>query len=172
MCWKHNFIGTKPWPAGQGVGLASPTLGQLVMSFLPCHLPRSYYLRLHLVLDIMKICMDFSPYDAFPSSDVLEVDQQNSWNSLVIDTYLLYLAWNVGMLAVNICILWPPTLTTTRKVAIRWPREIRIVCDHTRTERGMYVSCWSAFPYMVYINSYRRDSRIWVTACLRTSSRS
>jgi hypothetical protein len=41
----------------------------------------------------MKICMDFAPYDAFPSSDVLEmVDQQNSWNLLVISTYLLYLA--------------------------------------------------------------------------------
>jgi hypothetical protein len=51
----------------------------------------SYYLRLPLVLDIMKICMDFSPYDAFPSSDVPKmVDQQNSWNSLVIGTYLLY----------------------------------------------------------------------------------
>jgi hypothetical protein len=37
--------------------------------------------------------MNFSPYDAFPSSDVPEmVDQQNSCNSLVIDTYLLYLA--------------------------------------------------------------------------------
>jgi hypothetical protein len=37
--------------------------------------------------------MDFSPYDAFLSSDVPEmVDQQNSWNSLVISTYLLYLA--------------------------------------------------------------------------------
>jgi hypothetical protein len=53
----------------------------------------SYYLRLTLVLDIMKICMDFGPYDAFPSSDVTElVDQQNSWNSLVIGTYVLYLA--------------------------------------------------------------------------------
>jgi hypothetical protein len=53
----------------------------------------SYYLRLHLVLDIMKICMDFGPYDAFLSSDVPEmVDQQNSCNSLVIDTYHLYLA--------------------------------------------------------------------------------
>jgi hypothetical protein len=50
--------------------------------------------------------MDFGPYDAFPSSDVLEmVDQQNLWNSLVTGTYLLYLARNVGMLAVNICIL-------------------------------------------------------------------
>jgi hypothetical protein len=50
--------------------------------------------------------MEFGPYDAFLSSDVPEiVDQQNSWNSLVIRTYLLYLAWNVGMLAVNICIL-------------------------------------------------------------------
>jgi hypothetical protein len=36
--------------------------------------------------------MDFSSYDAFPSSDISEmVDQQNSWNSLVISTYLLYL---------------------------------------------------------------------------------
>jgi hypothetical protein len=44
------------------------------------------------------------------SSDVPEmVDQQNSWNSLVIGTYLLYLAWNVGILEVNICNLWPPT---------------------------------------------------------------
>jgi hypothetical protein len=41
----------------------------------------------------MKICMDFGPYDAFPSSNVPEmVDQQNSWNSLVICTYLLYIA--------------------------------------------------------------------------------
>jgi hypothetical protein len=37
--------------------------------------------------------MDFGPYDAFPSSNVSEmVDQQNSWNLLVIGTYLLYLA--------------------------------------------------------------------------------
>jgi hypothetical protein len=37
--------------------------------------------------------MDFGPYDTFPSSDVLKmVDQQNSWNSLVIGTYILYLA--------------------------------------------------------------------------------
>jgi hypothetical protein len=65
-----------------------------------------YYLRLPLVLDIMKIYIDFGPYDAFPSSVVPEmVDQQNSWNSLVIGTYLLYLARNVDMLTVNICIL-------------------------------------------------------------------
>jgi hypothetical protein len=45
-----------------------------------------------LILDIMKICMGFGPYGAFPSSNVPEmVDQQNSWNSLVISTYLLYL---------------------------------------------------------------------------------
>jgi hypothetical protein len=36
--------------------------------------------------------MDFGAYDTFPSPDVPEmVDQQNSWNSLVISTYLLYL---------------------------------------------------------------------------------
>jgi hypothetical protein len=49
--------------------------------------------------------MDFGPYGAFPSSDILVmVDQQNSWNSLVISTYLLYLEWNIGIFAVNICI--------------------------------------------------------------------
>jgi hypothetical protein len=36
--------------------------------------------------------MDFGPYDVFSLSDVSEmVDQQNSWNSVVIGTYLLYL---------------------------------------------------------------------------------
>jgi hypothetical protein len=75
------------------MGLAGPTLGWLGLGFLPHHLPMSYYLRLPLVLDIMKICMDFGPYDDFLSSNVPEmVDQQNSWNSLVIGTYLLYLA--------------------------------------------------------------------------------
>jgi hypothetical protein len=40
----------------------------------------------------MKICMDFDPYGAFPSSDLPEmVDQQNSWNSLEIGIYLVYL---------------------------------------------------------------------------------
>jgi hypothetical protein len=40
----------------------------------------------------MKIYMDFDPYGAFSSFDVPEiVDEQNSWNSLVISTYLLYL---------------------------------------------------------------------------------
>jgi hypothetical protein len=31
----------------------------------PYSVPMSYYLRLPLVLDIMKICMDFGLYDAF-----------------------------------------------------------------------------------------------------------
>jgi hypothetical protein len=36
--------------------------------------------------------MDFGPYGAFSSSDVSEmVDKQNSWNSLLIGAYLLYL---------------------------------------------------------------------------------
>jgi hypothetical protein len=36
--------------------------------------------------------MDFGPYGVSPSSDVPEmVDLQNSQNSLVIGTYLLYL---------------------------------------------------------------------------------
>jgi hypothetical protein len=75
---------TKPWPA-------SLTLAQLGPSFVPNDPLMSYYRLLPLVLDIMKICMEFGPYDAFPSSDVPEmVNQQNSWNSLVMSTYLLY----------------------------------------------------------------------------------
>jgi hypothetical protein len=36
--------------------------------------------------------MDFGPYGGFLSSDILEmVDHQNSWNSSVIGTNLLYL---------------------------------------------------------------------------------
>jgi hypothetical protein len=97
--WK----GTNTWPA-------SPTLALLGLVFTPHHSLMSYSLWLCLILDILKICIDFGPYDAFPSSDVPEmVDQQNSFNSLVISTYLLYIEWNIGMLAVNICILWLPT---------------------------------------------------------------
>jgi hypothetical protein len=32
-----------------------------------------------------------------------------------------------------------------RSVAICGPREIRIVLDHTQTERGKRVACWSGF---------------------------
>jgi hypothetical protein len=86
---------TKQWGRPTHLGSGGPGLFAM-----------SYYLRLPLDLGIMKICMDFGPYDTFLSSDVLKmVDQQNSWNSLVIGTYLLYLAWNIGMLVVNICIL-------------------------------------------------------------------
>jgi hypothetical protein len=63
-------------PANQGVGSAGPTLGRLGPGFLPCHLPVSYYLKLALVLDIMKICLDFGPNDVFPSSDVSEMVDQ------------------------------------------------------------------------------------------------
>jgi hypothetical protein len=100
---------TQGWP-GKVMWLAGHTLARLSPCFVPHHFLVSYCPWLCLILDIMKICMNFGPYGAFPSSNVLEmVDQQNSWSSLVISTYLLYLEWNVGMLMVNICILWPPT---------------------------------------------------------------
>jgi hypothetical protein len=99
-----------PSQTATDMGSAGPTLARLGLGFVACYPLVSYYLLLCLILDILKICMDFGPYDAVPSSDIPEmVDQQNTWNSLVISTYLLYLAWNVGMLVVNICILWPPT---------------------------------------------------------------
>jgi hypothetical protein len=101
------------------VALAGPSFARLGPGFVPHHPLVSYSLWLCLILDILKICMDFSPYDTFPSSDVPEmVDQQNSWNSLVISTYLLYLEWKIGILAVNICILWPPTPPTLRVLLV------------------------------------------------------
>jgi hypothetical protein len=66
------------WPVGH-------TLAQLSPCFVPRHFLMSSFLWLCLILDIMKICIDFGSYGAFPSSDVPKmVDQQNSWNSLVI----------------------------------------------------------------------------------------
>jgi hypothetical protein len=101
---------TPSQPANE-VGPAGLTLAWLGLGFVPHDPLMSYSLWLCLILDILKICMDLAAYDAFPSSDVLEmVDQQNLWNSLVIRTYLLYLEWNVGVLVVNIYILWPPTI--------------------------------------------------------------
>jgi hypothetical protein len=105
-CWQSgNWNGANTWLVGQpcygsiGLGLCATSSPHVILS-----MTMPYF-------DILKICMDFGPYDAFPSSNVPEmVDQQNFWNSLVISTYLLYLAWNVGMLTVNICILWLPTL--------------------------------------------------------------
>jgi hypothetical protein len=69
---------------------------------------------------------------------------------------------------------WPclTLLTTTWMVTIRWSRKIRMVWDHTQTEREMRVVCWLGFPYRVYINLNHRDSRIWVTTCSWQSSRS
>jgi hypothetical protein len=88
------------------VGHASPTLGRLELGLVPHRPFMSYCPLTSLVFDINKICMDFGSYGVFPSSDVpVMVDQQNSWNLLVISTYLLYREWNIGMLAVNICIL-------------------------------------------------------------------
>jgi hypothetical protein len=98
---------------------ASSTLGRLGPGLVARRPFVSYCPWTPLVLDIVKICMDFDPYSAFPSSDVPKmVVQQNSWNSLVISTYLLYLEWNVGMLPVNICILWLPTSATLRVLLI------------------------------------------------------
>jgi hypothetical protein len=60
------------WPTGH-------TLARLSPCFVPRHFLMLYFLWLCIILDIMKICMDFGPYGAFPSFDVPEmVDQQNS----------------------------------------------------------------------------------------------
>jgi hypothetical protein len=42
--------------------------------------------------------------------------------------------------------LCPSLLMMARKVSICGPREIHMVLDHTWTERGKCVKCWSGFP--------------------------
>jgi hypothetical protein len=81
---RHSDIGYSTYPL-------TLTCGEIVFGNVPTHSRPTKEMWLCLILDIMKICMEFGPYGAFPSSDVPEmVDQQNSWNSLVIGTYLLY----------------------------------------------------------------------------------
>jgi hypothetical protein len=77
------------WPAKQWAD--RPHLGSVGPGLFAMSSPRVILSETPLVFDIMKICMDFGPYDAFLSSNIPEmVDQQNSRKSLVIGTYLLY----------------------------------------------------------------------------------
>jgi hypothetical protein len=69
-----------------------PHLGSVEPVLYAASCPHVILSMTMLYFDIMKIGMDFGTYVAFPSSDVPEmVDKQNSWNSLLIGTYLLYL---------------------------------------------------------------------------------
>jgi hypothetical protein len=98
----HSWPAKVMWPTGH-------SLARLSSCFVPRHFLISYFLWLCLILDIIKICMYFDPYDTF---FVIRC----SWNGrstnlvelVIINTYFLYLEWNVDMLMVNICILWPP----------------------------------------------------------------
>jgi hypothetical protein len=58
------------------VGLCSPTLAWLGPGFVSHHPLVSYSLWLCLILDILKIWLDFGPYDVFPSSDVPKMVDQ------------------------------------------------------------------------------------------------
>jgi hypothetical protein len=63
-------------------------------------------------------------------------------------------------------------LTTSRKVVMRWPCEIRMVDGHTWTEHGKRVAYWSCFPLQgVYRFKSPRLSDLSIT-CLWQSSRS
>jgi hypothetical protein len=121
---------------------------------VPHHFLVSSFLWLCLILDIMKICMDFGPDGAFSSSDIPKmVDQQNSWNSLVISTYLLHLEWNVGMFVINICILWLLTtfLVAWPRIALWSDREVRRICP---------MACFWSVGYKYSSISYK----IWLLA--------
>jgi hypothetical protein len=139
----------------KGMGPVGPTLARLGPGFVPRRHLMSYCLWLPMVLDIMKICMDFDPYDTFSSSDFPEmVNQQNLWNSLVISTYLLYLKWNVGMLAVNICILWPPI-----DVIRRHTPEVTFTINGNEHHMG-YLSRWWYISLLASVHELCASSSI------------
>jgi hypothetical protein len=65
-------VATPGRPAKE-VGPADPTLARLGPDSLPHHFFMTYSLSLCLILDILMICIDFGPYDAFLSSNVPEM---------------------------------------------------------------------------------------------------
>jgi hypothetical protein len=63
------------------------------------------------------------------------------------------------------------SVSDSQRVSMRWPCEICMVWDHTRTERGMCVACWLGFP----LHGVQLFESPWLsdisTACLWQSSR-
>jgi hypothetical protein len=56
---------------------------------------------------------------------------------------------------------WDPSKSVgvSQKVAIGGSREICMVLDHTRTERGKHVACWSGFPlHGVHLSKWLCDT--------------
>jgi hypothetical protein len=78
--------------AGQGGGAGRPHIGSVGLGLCATSSPHVIFSVTIPYFRHIEDMHGFDTYDAFPSSDVPEmVDQQNSWNSLVISTYLLYL---------------------------------------------------------------------------------
>jgi hypothetical protein len=86
--WKY----ANTWPADQGDVTGRPHLGSVDPVLCATSSPRVILSVTMPYFGHNEDLHGFGPYAAFPSSDVHEmVDQQNSWNSLVMGTYLLYL---------------------------------------------------------------------------------
>jgi hypothetical protein len=64
-----------------------------------------------------------------------------SWNSLVISIHLLYLEWNVGILAVNICILWLPTPPTHTLRVLLVPEQKKRIKSWRHKQELLCYSC-------------------------------
>jgi hypothetical protein len=92
LCWtcrQNGFLEMRQRSCSKGRSVFSCSQGELVLC--ATSFPHVIFSVTMLILDIMKICMNFGRYGVFISSDVPKmVDQQNSWNLLVISTYLLY----------------------------------------------------------------------------------
>jgi hypothetical protein len=80
ICRQNGFWKcANTWPADQGDVAGRPHLGSVELVLCATSFPCVILSMTMPYLDIMKICMDFGPYSAFPSSDVPEmVDQQKS----------------------------------------------------------------------------------------------
>jgi hypothetical protein len=96
LCWTRRqnsfWKCTNTWPADQGDVVGQPHLSKVEPVLCATSFPRVIFSVTMPYFQHNEDIMDFDPYGAFPSSDVPKmVDQQTSWNSLVISTYLLYL---------------------------------------------------------------------------------
>jgi hypothetical protein len=94
LCWTHRqncfWKCANTWPPDQGDVAGQPHLGSVEPVLCATSFPRVIFFVTMPHFGHNEDMHGFGPYDAFLSFDIPEmVDQQNSWNLLVISTYLL-----------------------------------------------------------------------------------
>jgi hypothetical protein len=105
-----NWNGANTWPVGQGGRAGQPHFGSVGPRLCATSSP---HVILSMTMPYFGHIEDMHGFWSIWCFSIIWCSwngkSTNSWNLLVIITYLLYLEWNLGMLVVDMCILWPPT---------------------------------------------------------------